>query len=435
MIRPTPAAGRLTLSVVVGGVDAPRELLALAVTLLDLLWLHPLLVLLAGSAADGTARLALWPLVALALGARAWVVWQDRYVSRPLVAFVLTAPLVLVSIAGLLWLEFVAPVAGLDGPRLALFFSSISSPLYGPVAVTTVVGSFLWWRTLSGQGLAYDVDQFYRRFGGIVLTYGGYWALSWIFNAPYATPVLIRDLFLLFIVGLSGLTLARAQSDRERSRGQLGTNWLLGLLGGTGVVLALGLLLAGLLGGDIAAALFNPLAAAVQLVGLVLLTAFELIGNLVLGLFYLLFGWMTGLQVPATPTPTPAPVIPGEDPTALLQRKAGEAVAAGDPLLLRLLGLTVVLLGLLWLGRKIFASLDRRRRLLGGGERESLFNWRAALESLADLLPNRPPSEPDSLLALAADPAYRHTVRVRRAYRRALAQAAAAGTARLPAQT
>ena len=434
-MRPAPAARRPTLSVTVGGIDAPRELLALAVTLLDLLWLHPLLVLLVGPAADGTTLAALWPLVALALGARAWVVWQDRHVGRPLLALILTAPLVLVSIAGLLWLESIAPVTGLDGARLALFFSSIPSALYAPLAALTVAGGFLWWRTLNGQGGTYDVDQFYSRFGGIILTYGGYWAFSWVFNAPYVTPVLIRDLFLLFVVGLSGLALARVQSDRARSRGQLSANWLLGLLGGTGAVLALGLLLAGVLGGEIAAALFTPLVAVVQLIGFLLTVVVGLIGNLAFALIYLLFGWLTGVKPLPPPPPTPVPLIPGEDPTETLRRRAGEAVAAGDPLLLRLIGLTVVLLGVFWLGRKIFQSLDRRRRLLGGGERESLFNWRAALASLADLLPTRPPAEPDPLLALAADPAYRHTVRVRRAYRRALAQAATAGTARLPAQT
>ncbi len=420
-----------TVAIEVAGVDPQRELLGLASTLLDLLWLHPLLVLSAGPGPDGAPRLALWPLVALAVAARSWVAaWERRGGVRGPV-LVLTAVVVVVSLAGLIALTLGLPYlsAGLgdwDG-----FSSALRGALLLPALATGAAGGFLWWRTVSGH--AYGVVELYNRFGLIIVSYFVYFAIGWLTNSTYATVVLVRDMFGVFLVGLSALTLARSRMEAGQSRSQLGTGWLLSLLAGTGVILAIGLLFGSLLGGDIAAALLTPLLGVLQAVGFVLFVIAQVLAFLAAGLFELLLGWM-GRVPPPPPTPTPTPVAGQGNPWEELRGQAAQS-PAGNPILLAVIGTLVVALVLFWLVRKVLQSADRRRRLLGGGERESLFNWRAALDSLANLMPTRPVPEPDSLLALAANPAYRHTVRVRRAYRRTLAQAAALGTARRPAQT
>jgi hypothetical protein len=429
MSRPASDAP-ITLTIEVAGLDPARELLGLASTVLDLLWLHPALVLLAGRAADGTARIALWPLLAVALLARGWVAWWERRGGlRGSAALAQTAVVGLVSVALLIG-TLALPYLGQGGlPRFGRDLTG--GPILFAALLYAGAAGFIWWRSLSGH--LYGLADLYTAFGRIIGTYLAYMLIAGLMKAGFAQPVLVRDLYLLFAVGLGGLVLARARADAARSQGQLDSNWLLTLLGGAAAVLALGLLIGGLFGGDIGAALLGPLNGLLQILSVILLAIVSAISQLVFALLDPVLNWLQSLGGGKPPPPL------GQR-AAELQRQLAEfreTMSADRPQsspIFAFIGVAILVVVLLWLGRRILHSAERRRRMLGGGERESLFNWQAVLDSLTTGLRPAAPL-PDPLLALEADPRYRYTVRIRRAYRRALAQAAAAGTARRPDQT
>jgi hypothetical protein len=170
----------------------------------------------------------------------------------------------------------------------------------------------------------------------------------------------------------------------------------------------------------------------VQWIGALVVGIIAVIAFVIGTLLEVIFGFLRDLpRAPATPTPTPAPSAVGIF-DRLREQAPGGALA--DTTLFAVIGLVVLLILALIAARAVLGSAQRRRHSLGAGERESLFNWSALLGSLQRRR-SAPVPEPDSLLDLAGNPAYRHTVRVRRAYRRALARAATQDVTRSPAQT
>jgi uncharacterized protein DUF4129 len=412
----------------VAGIDRETELIGLAVTLLDVLALHPLLALIAGPDAGGTARAPLWPLVALAVLARG-VIWllEQRRADRTVYTAV-TALAGLGSLAALVWVEFyAAPGAG----WAALVRDLQQLGLSGlRLIVLIVLGGFIWWRSLRGDAPA--LGAIYTRFERIVVAYVAYALITWVSAATFMQPVFTRDLFLVFLVALWAFALARSRMEGGRSRQQLGTRWFVFSLSLIGAILAAGMLVAGLFAPGVAAALFGPLSTLVQWIGVVVVGALAVLTFVISSLLEFFFGFLRSLpRGPATPTPTPAPPA-GSIIDRLREQAPGGPLA--DTTLFTVIGVIVLVILALWAARAVLGSAQRRRHSLGAGERESLFQWGAVLDSL-----HRPRrgSEPeaDSLRDLAGNPAYRYTVRVRRAYRRALARAAAHDVTRAPAQT
>src|SRR5689334_15702723 len=179
----------------VAGIEREAELIGLAVTLLDVLALHPLLALIAGPGRDGTARAALWPLVALAVLARA-VVWllERRQVGGATYTSA-TALAGLGSLAALVWVEF---YAGLAGGWDALLRDLQQFSVTGPRLIALVLlGGYIWWRSLRGDAPA--LGAIYTRFERIVVAYVGYALITWVAAAAFMQPVFSRDLFLVFL--------------------------------------------------------------------------------------------------------------------------------------------------------------------------------------------------------------------------------------------
>ena len=412
----------------VAGIDRQAELIGLAVILLDVLALHPLLALIAGPGRDGTARAALWPLVALAGLARA-VVWllEQRQVSGPTYTIV-TALAGLGSLAALVWVEF---YAGLTGGWAALLRDLQQFSVTGPRLIALVLlGGYIWWRSLRGDAPA--LGAIYTRFERIVVAYVGYALITWVAAAAFMQPVFTRDLFLVFLVALWAFALARSRMEGARSRQQLSTRWFVFSLGLIAAILAVGMLVAGLFAHNVADAFFGPLSTVVQWIGAVVVGIIAVLAFVIGTLLEFFFGFLRNLpREPATPTPTP---VPGAG--SLIDRLREQAPGGGlaDTTLFAVIGVVVLLILALVAARAVLGSAQRRRHSLGAGERESLFNWSALLGSLQRQRTATAP-EADSLRDLAGNPAYRYTVRVRRAYRRALARAAAQDVARAPAQT
>jgi hypothetical protein len=428
-----PAGAGLTRAPVqVAGIDREAELIGLAVTLLDVLALHPLLALIAGSGGDGMARAALWPLVALAVLARA-VVWllEQRQVSGTTYTAV-TAVAGLGSLAALVWVEFyAAPAPGEPGGWAGLLRDLQQFGLTGLRLITLVLlGGYIWWRSLRGDAPA--LGAIYTRFERIVVAYVAYALITWVAGAAFMQPVFTRDLFLVFLVALWAFALARSRMEGARSRQQLGTRWFVFSLGLIAAILAGGMLVAGLFARNVADALFGPLWTAVQWIGALVVGIIAVFAFVITTLLEFFFGFLRSLpRQPATPTPTPGPA--GGN---LIDRLREQAPGGGlaDTTLFTVIGVVVLLIVALLVARAVLGSAQRRRHSLGAGERESLFNWSALLGSLQRQRSATVP-EADSLRDLAGNPAYRYTVRVRRAYRRALARAAAQDVARTPAQT
>jgi hypothetical protein len=412
----------------VAGIDREAELIGLAVTLLDVLALHPLLALIAGPGGDGMARAALWPLVALAGLARA-VVWllEQRRASATVYTAV-TALAGLGSLAALVWVEFYAgPGAGWDALLRDLQHFSVTG--LGLIALV-LLGGYIWWRSLRGDAPA--LGAIYTRFERIVVAYVAYALITWVAAARFMQPVFTRDLFLVFLTALWALALARSRMEGARSRQHLGTRWFVFSLGLIAAILAAGMLVAGLFARDVADALFGPLWTLVQWIGVAVVAILAALTFLISSLLEFFFGFLRNLpRAPATPTPTPGPAG-GSVIDRLREQAPGGPLA--DTTLFAVIGIIVLLILALWAARAVLGSAQRRRHSLGAGERESLFNWGALLGSLQRARP-APGPEADSLRDLAGNPAYRYTVRVRRAYRRALARAAAHEVARAPAQT
>ena len=403
----------------IAGVDPQAEILGLTVVLLDLLWLHPLLVLLAGAAPDGTPRITLWPLVAVAVLARV-VVWLLERLGLAGRTYQVAAGAVgLCSLAGLLWVEFYSGAAGGD----------VTQNFVISQAGVVVAGGYLWWRTL--QGTVPGLGALYDRFGWIIGTYVAYVFAGWLGQAAFLTPVLTRDLFGVFLAGLWAFALARSRMEGARSHQLLSTRWFVFSLGLIAVVLVAGLLVGGLFADDLVGALFGPLRTGVQLLGLLALALIYAIAAPILFLLDLLFGGIHPGPPPVTPTPTPGPDLNAQIQNLLQQQPEG---APPDTTLITILGVIIVAIIAALLARAVLGSAQHRRRALADGERESLLDWRTVLQSL---IPHRAASTPapDPLLALGRDPAYRHTVRIRQAYRQALARAATRDIARAPAQT
>ncbi len=407
----------------VAGVDAQAEILGLAVALLDLLWIHPLLSLLGSTRPDGQPRVALWPLVLLVLLARG-VVWAlERRRAGAAIYNVVVGVAALASIGAVLWLEFYAaePITGPGGLLAGL-------RAQGLIAVL-LAGLLLWWRTLQGEVL--ELGRVYTRFRSILLTYLVYAGIAWLWHAPALTPVLTRDSFGVFLAGLSAFALARSRMEGDRSHQLLSTRWFVFSLSLIAVVLALGLLIGSLFAGDVMTALFNPLLTAVGLLGVVLVFVVEAITWVLFMLINFLFGWIHLTPAQSSQLPVP-PESLGSQAQRLLDSQPTQAGI--DPRVFGFLGGLLALVIFALILRAVLGSAQRRRRTLAEGERESLLDWKAVLASLRRQSPAavRPPDPLDALARLAA---YRHTVRVRRAYRAALARAEARHLTRLPAQT
>jgi hypothetical protein len=412
----------------VAGIDRQAELIGLAVLLLDVLALHPLLALIAGPGGDGTARAALWPLVVLAGLARA-VVWllEQRQVGGPTYTIV-TALAGLGSLAALVWVEFYAALAaGWDALVRDLQQFSVTGPR---LIALVLLGGYIWWRSLRGDAPA--LGAIYTRFERIVVAYVVYALITWVAAATFMQPVFSRDLFLVFLAALWAFALARARMEGARSRQQLGTRWFVFSLGLIATILAAGMLVAGLFARDVSDALFGPLVTVVQWIGVVVVAIIAAVAFVIGTLLEFFFGFLRNLpRAPATPTPTPPPAT-----TGIFDRLREQAPGAplADTTLFTVIGIIVLLILALVAARAVLGSAQRRRHSLGAAERESLFNWSALLGSLQRQRTATGP-EADSLRDLDGSPAYRYTVRVRRAYRRALARAAAQDVARAPAQT
>ncbi|HMA37929.1 MAG TPA: DUF4129 domain-containing protein [Chloroflexia bacterium] len=415
----------------VRGSDVPSELLGGSVTILDVLALHPLLALLGGQHPDGTPQIALWPLVLLALLAYGLVWWGDRQGLTGAAATLVHALGAGTGIAGLIWVELGLPYVLGDRGDLGTFLHDVTRSGGSGLGVGALflAGAYIWRQAIAGK--IPDLSKIYTRFARILFVFLAYVVVGVFPATGFVTPVLTRDLFLIFVVGLWAMALARSRLEGTRSHQLLSIRWFVfssSLIGG---VLALGLLAGGLFGPDIMAALFAPLATVVQVLGLVLVSVFEAIALVVFAILDFVFGGFRVQPPPGTPAPS---LTGGLRKLALdIQQQPGSG-GRPDATLLGLLGLAVVLIVVALVARAVLRNADRDRRALSGGDRESLLDWGTLLQSLK---PARRPdgAVPDPLQALLGNPAYRYTVRVRKAYRKALTLAAARGVRRLPSQT
>jgi hypothetical protein len=413
------------------GPDAQIELIGLAVMLLDLCAIHPLLALIAGPATDGGARLPLWPLVALALAARGVVWGLERRDASPRAYRAVTTGAALLSLAAALWLAL-GPGRPPDADALGAFVRDLTRPAgAGPAAAGFILaGLYIWRQAL--MGVAPTLGKIYTRFERILPAFLLYLAVAWLAGAAFMSAVLTRDLFGVFLAGLTAMALARGRMEGDARRHELGTRWILTSVAIVGAILGLGLLAGGLFGAGLTEALFGPLWVAVQLIGVVVVGAIYLVVTSFFLLLEFLFGW---LRTPGDKPPPPPPA-PAVDIQKYLQQLAEHDTAArADYAWLGFVGVAIVAIILLLVARAALRSAQRRRHDLGGGQRESLLDWAALVRSLQPQRAGGAAALPDPLLLLARDPAYRHTVRIRRAYRAALARGAARGVARLPSQT
>ena len=259
-----------------------------------------------------------------------------------------------------------------------------------------------------------------------------YLVVAWFANAAFMGPVLTRDLFGVFLVSLSAMALARGRMEGDHRRHALGLAGSLTSMVIVGAILGLGLAAGGLFGAGLTEALFGPLWVAVQVIGVLVAGVIYGVVGVFLSLLEFLFGW---LRSPGDKPPPPPPQPTVDIQKYLQQLAEHDTVARADYAWLGYVGAAVVALILLLVARAALRNATRRRHDLGGGQRESLLDWAALLRSLQPQRAAGGASPPDPLLALARDPAYRHTVRIRLAYRAALARGAAHGVRRLPAQT
>ncbi|MGI8586820.1 MAG: DUF4129 domain-containing protein [Chloroflexia bacterium] len=415
-----------------GGAETQAELLGLACTLLAILWVHPLLALLGGTNGDGTPRMSVWPFVGLALFARGMVWLLERIRVGDLTYRAAAGLSALASLPVLAWLELYTSYRASDPGGLNAISRDLGNVgnVIVPLALVALVAAFIWRQTLSGA--VPELGDLTDRALFLILSFGAYVALGWLAHAPYIAPVITRDLFLIFIVGLFALALSRSRLEAGRSRQMLGIRWFVFSLGLISIVLALGVLVSSIFDKSLSSALFGPLLAVVQGIGALVVGIVEIISTVAVFLLSLL-----GNLLPAAKQQDREPKT---GPGLSMSKAAQELVDrikynfTVDPALLTTVGGVVVLVILLLVARRVLGSAQRRRSSLGGGERESLLDWGQIFGSFGQAVRGRATPH-DPLLALMSDPAYRYTVRVRQAYRRALEISAGRGIVRLPAQT
>lgn len=336
------------------------------------------------------------------------------------------------SLAGLGWVVLYSSPGTAPAPAGAAFLYDITHLNNAALAAfgLLLAGGYIWRWALDDHII--EIDRVYNRFALIVGTYLAYLPLAWLFGAAFLPTVIIGDAFWVFVVGLGAIALARSRLEAASHRQSLGGRWFLLALGVIAGLLALGLLIGTGFSHEVGEALFAPVLGAAEAVGLLVVLIVGAIGSLAALVFQLLFGWVPQAKPPPPPTVTP------QDPAAGFADLAHKIEAAPHPdnsFLVGALGLAVLALIVGLIIYRVLRDARARQRTLESGERESIFDWAAVLQSLRRARPAQGVAVRDSLLALEGDPAYRYTMRVRRAYRRALARGAAVGMMRLPAQT